>query len=192
MIALLAGTVRTHLKNPVVVMVGGVGYAVHVPEGVRSRLPPDSVCTLHIHTHMTDNALELYGFLTEEELGLFELLLTVSGIGPKTALAISDRGANSVEQAIIDSDVDFFTMIPRLGKKNAQKIIIELKTKLGGINDLDLRGDTDGMTKQVLDALMAMGFNRNEAVDAIKKLGKDALTIEDKIRHALKFLAKPK
>ena len=121
---------------------------------------------------------------------MFKLLLTVSGIGPKTALTIIDRGVPAVTGAVQKSDVDFFTTIPRLGKKNAQKIIIELKQKLGSITDLDLSEYTSSETKEILDALSSMGFARIEAIQVIKTLPSDLTTLEQKIRYCLKELGK--
>ncbi|MEK7076696.1 MAG: Holliday junction branch migration protein RuvA [Patescibacteria group bacterium] len=187
MIGLLKGTVAQR-KNPMIVLVGGVGYAVHVPEGVLPHTHQNEECTFFIHTHVTDDAITLFGFATQEDLALFELLLTVSGIGPKTALAVIDRGSQHVRGAISKSDVDFFTMIPRLGKKNAQKIIIELRSKLGSITELDLAAD-DSETKQIRQALESMGFGRGEIVEALKTV--KGTTVEEKIREALKYLGKP-
>ena len=136
---------------------------------------------------MADDALDLYGFPTEEELFLFKLLLSVSGIGPRTALAVIDRGVSEVRRAVTTSDVDFFTTIPRLGKKNAQKIIIELKSKLGSTKELDLTGDSEGETKQLLEALIGMGFARSEVMEVVRKLDSNK-TLEEKIRQALKHL----
>jgi len=186
MIGLLTGTISYKNTNPITVLVGGVGYNVSVPDGLRGTLRDTE--TLFIHTHVSDSEISLYGFKTREDLTLFELLLTVSGIGPRTALAISDRGTISIRRAISESDVQFFTMIPRLGKKNAQKIIIELRTKLGSITELDLDADS-GETKQIRAALESMGFARGEIADALKNTKGNS--VEEIIREALKFLGKP-
>lgn len=170
-------------------MVGGVGYAVHVPLHLTSSLSVGDTKIFFIHTHVREDALDLYGFVTQEELILFRLLLDVSGIGPRTALSVIDRGGDAVRHAIGTADVDFFTIIPRLGKKNAQKIIIELKNKLGSTADLDLSGEASGETKALLDALLAMGFERKEAIEAVKKISSN-LPLETKIRQALKLLGR--
>lgn len=184
MIGALTGTLLSS-RNPLIVMVGGVGYRVSVPDKLVSSLGTTRDITLFIHTHVREDALDLYGFLTEEELILFELLLTVSGIGPRTALSIVDRGVAQTKKAVTTADVTFFTTIPRLGTKNAQKIIIELKTKLGSVAELDLAG---GDTKDILDALTGMGFGKSEAMDAIKQLDPNLPNVEEKIRQALKLL----
>ena len=189
MIGRLTGIIDTHIQNPIIVDVHGVGYVVHVPDRYLAGIKPGKPHTLYIHSHIREDAFDLYGFPTQQELILFELLLTVSGIGPKTALAVTNRGVQSVEDSVRKSDVDFFTTIPRLGTKNAQKIIIELKSKLGSSAILNLEGES-GETKQVIDALASMGFDHHEIREAIKKLDSKDTTIEQKIRHALRLLGK--
>lgn len=190
MIGLLTGKVYRNHKNPIILWVNGVGYSVYVPEQLRTKITKNQDVTLFIHTHVSDDAIALFGFSTEDELTIFDLLLSVSGIGPRTALAILDRGAQGTEKAIMESDVDFFTAIPRLGKKNAQKIIIELKSKLGSIRDLDLKGEVDSETKELQEALLSMGFVKKEILEAIKKLDDSDKSVEQKLRHALKILGK--
>ncbi len=190
MIGALVGIAAMPVTNPMLLMVGGVGYRVAVPDRILQSVKSDATVTLYTHTHVREDTLDLYGFTTREELSLFELLLSVSGIGPKTALTVIDRGVGSIRRAIATADVSFFTSIPRLGKKNAQKIIIELKSKLGSHTDLDLQSDPSGETKDILDALTTMGFAKQEVMDAIQKLTPAAVTMEDKIRSALRLLHK--
>ncbi|MEK7533265.1 MAG: Holliday junction branch migration protein RuvA [Patescibacteria group bacterium] len=187
MIARLTGSVvRTHL-NPLVLDVHGVGYAVYVPQKLLTTLTINRSLTVYTHTHVREDALLLFGFATEEELTIFELLLTVSGIGPKTALLVLERGVAAIRRSIVSSDVEFFMAVPRLGKKNAQKIIIELKSKVGSTSDLDLSGEDGGDTKEIIDALISMGFDRKEAREATKKLPAEG-SLKEKIKFALKML----
>jgi len=181
MIGRLTGTIDSHIHNPLIIDVHGVGYVIRVPERFLAGIKPGKQHTLLIHSHIREDAFDLYGFTTQQELSLFELLLTVSGIGPKTAILVVDRGVDAVETAMRKGDVEFFTTIPRLGTKNAQKIIIECKGKL------DLT-ESSGETKQVADALSGMGFDRHEIHEAIKKLDVKDVSVEQKIRHALKLL----
>jgi len=190
MIGRLSGTISSNTHTPVIVDVGGVGYLVHVTEKFLASVELGKRYTLAIHTHVREDALDLYGFKDENELVLFDLLLTVSGIGPKTALMVVDRGAVNTQRAVSQGDVDFFTTIPRLGKKNAQKIIIELKNKLGSTHDLDLNGQSDGETKQMTDALLSMGFKRHEIAQALEKINTSDQTLEQKMRQALKLLGR--
>lgn len=188
MIARLTGTIATHRGiSPVIIDVHGVGYAVHMPSRITKQLTEGKTITAHIHTHVREDALELFGFLTDEELTMFNLLLTVSGVGPKTALNVMDHEASEIRRAIEKGDVDFFTSTPRLGKKNAQKIIIELRSKLTGVTGA-LPEDDTSETKELSDALVSMGFDRKEIRLVIQKLPDG--TLEQKIRHALKQLGK--
>lgn len=189
MIGSLKGAVLAKNKNPILLDVHDVGYTVHVTETLRVALKPNQELFLFIHSHIREDAFDLFGFLTEKELAYFELLLTVSGIGPKTALCIIERGVEQIQKAITSSDVDFFTVIPRLGKKNAQKIIIELKSKFGDGSMLDLSSD-DSDTKEFMDALLAMGFQKKEIVDTIKTIPNDTHTSKDKIKYCLTRLGK--
>lgn len=187
MIAQLTGTVIRMHHNPLVLDVHEVGYAVHVPQGLLATTTVGQQLTVLTYLHVREDVLQLFGFSSEEEMSLFELLLSVSGVGPKTALAVLDRGGTAIKRAIIASDVEFFMAVPRLGKKNAQKIIIELKSKLGSTSDLDLTDETSGDTKQIIDALITMGFDRKEAREAVKKLPAEG-TLEQKVKFALKML----
>ncbi len=186
MIARLTGSVLAHTRNPLVIDVHGVGYGVFVPQTVLAAASAGTVMTLFTHTYVREDALTLFGFVREDELALFELLLTVSGIGPKTALSVLDRGGEATHRAIAAADVGFFTAVPRLGKKNAQKIIIELKSKLGSPGDLDLAKEESPESKQIMQALLSMGFDKKEARDAVKKLPDG--TLEEKLKSALKML----
>jgi len=191
MIGALKGTVFSKSINSIILFTGGVGYTVFVTNGFLEQTHTDTDVFLFIHSHIRDDAFDLFGFSTTQELHLFELLLTVSGVGPKTALSVLDKGASNIQQAVQSSDVDFFTTIPRLGKKNAQKIIIELKSKLGSVAELDLSDIGSGETKELLDALLSMGFIKSEALGSIKTLSSEATTLEQKIRACLKQLRKP-
>lgn len=184
MIGKLTGILDT-TTIPAIMEVADVGYAVQVPQTVKST---GAKQTLYIHTHVREDALDLFGFPTHDDLLLFKLLITVSGIGPRTALLVMDKGNESIERAIRESDVDFFTTIPRLGKKNAQKVIIELKSKIGSFRDLDLK-DESGEGSDLVNALVSMGFARKEVHAVIPKID-TTLPVEQKIRAALKLLGK--
>lgn len=191
MIGRLTGIITSHKRLPLIIDVHGVGYVVHVTQTETNRLKPGAEITLFIHTHVREDALDLYGFASEEDLALFELLLTVSGIGPKTGLSIIERGAKAIKKAVQTADTDFFTTIPRLGKKNAQKIIIELKNKLGGLKDIDLSGEGESETKQIVSALTSMGFDHRDIIEVMPQLARED-TLENKIRKALKLLGTSK
>lgn len=191
MIGSLTGTVSFKRSDCFFLSVGGVGYVVYPPQRILSDFAIGQQVSVFTHTHVREDILMLFGFLTDDELRFFELLLSVSGIGPKTALSIVDRGVDLVRQAIVSSDVSFFTTVPRLGKKNAQKIIIELKSKLGSVSELDL-GNVGGETEEVIDALVNLGFTKSEIIDVLRQLPKNKVTVEEKISYVFKLLGKGK
>lgn len=189
MIGMLTGSVALKTTSYVLINVQGVGYKVLVPTPVFSRLSTDEVTTLFTHTHVREDLLELYGFSHLEDLRLFELLIGVSGVGCKSALGIFSQGnRGEIVNAVVTGDVGFFTSVPRLGKKNAQKIIIELKNKLGGIEDLDLTETTED--QEAISALESFGFTPREAAAALRSLNGEAKTVEEKVKLALKHLGK--
>lgn len=189
MIGFLSGKVHIKLVDSIILLVNGVGYRVHVPPTTYNSLVLSSPLELFIHTHVREDALDLYGFKTAEELFLFNLLLTVSGIGPKTAMLVLDKGVEKVRKAIVKADVDFFTLIPRLGRKNSQKIIIELKNKLGSLTELDLASESSEMI-QAVEALQSMGYTKQEAITALRNIPETEESLEDKIRYALRNIGK--
>ena len=192
MIGCLKGTVIHKKPESLILLVGGVGYLVHAAPSWLSQMRLNTESLLYIHTHVREDNISLYGFNLLAELELFELLLSVSGIGPKTALAIVDRGVDKIRQAIASADVAFFTTIPRLGTKNAQKVIIELKSKLGSTYELDLQNTDSGETQELMTALVGMGFSKAEVVTALRKLPVTAVKLSDKVRQALKILGQTK
>jgi Holliday junction DNA helicase RuvA len=190
MIGALKGSVFSKSQHSIILFVNNIGYIVHVPNKTLEESVLGSELFLYTHSHIREDLFDLFGFSTTKELVLFELLLTVSGVGPKTALTVIDRGVHAITTAVQKADVDFFTTIPRLGKKNAQKIIIELKQKLGSLTELDLSEYATSETKEVIEALTSMGFPHQEALQAIKSIPSGIDTLEQKILHCLKKLGK--
>lgn len=191
MISFLTGKIHNKTSDSLTLLVNGVGYLVFVPPSTLLKVSVGEDLELYVHTHVRDDALDLYGFAGAEDLSLFKLLISVSGVGPKTALAVIDRGVQAVKQAIIEADQNFFTLVPRLGKKNAQKIIIELKSKLGGVAELDLQ-DKGGHVSLLVEALLSMGYTQVEAVNAARAVPPDIKTVEEQIRLVLRQMGKEK
>ena len=190
MIGFLRGEIVAVDEPYIVVDVGGVGYSVVTTKDVLSKTEINSKLKLFIHTHVREDLIQLYGFLDITELKLFKNLIGVSGIGPKTAMGIFGIGSrDAIIEAIIKGDVDFFMSVPRLGKKNAQKVIIELKNKFGSIEDLDLSLD-DSQNSEVITALQNFGYSRKEALGVLKNTRGKGETTEEKIRMALRELGK--
>ncbi len=186
-------TGKLALRNdPIIILdVHGVGYKVLITSQLFPTLTLGQEITMFIHTHVKEDALDLFGFPTSEDLRLFELLIGVNGIGPKTAMGIFAVGnKNEIIGAIARADVEFFTGVPRLGKKNAQKIIIELKNKIGGKEDLDLTEESDDLIVEAIAALQGIGFSDREARIAVKAIEGAGKTVQEKVKLALKQLGK--
>ena len=191
MIGLVKGKIELLDRPYAIVDVSGIGYRVLVPDSVFQKLSLGVGIRLFTYTYVREDEISLFGFLEAEDLKLFENLISVSGIGPKTALNIFSFGAREqILEAIVKADTSFFLEVPRLGEKNSQRIIIELKNKLGGIGALDLSGKDSLQNQEVVAALKTFGFTTNEAQKALREIKEKDLTVEDKIRKALKMLGK--
>ena len=167
---------------------GGVGYKISVsPDTVSKAKKVGEEISLWIHTHVREDILDLYGFLDYEELEFFELLIGVSGIGPKGALVIlSVATIETLKKAISSGDLAYLTKISGIGRKTAEKILLELRDKVGEETQGSLQGELDA-----LEALKSLGYSQNEARDALKKIPADTDT-NTKVREALKILGKSK
>jgi len=182
-IARLRGQISGRAGSGLIVDVNGVGYLVNATPSVL-RLG-DGEVTIEVHTVVREDALQLYGFATADERELFEMLLSVSGVGPKVALAIVS-GSTPVElrRAIARDDVKRFQAIPGIGLKTAQRVVLELKEKLAG---LDIGGpDSGDLTAR--DALVELGWSLVDAERALADVDSD-LPIEEQVRHALRAAA---
>jgi Holliday junction DNA helicase RuvA len=188
MIGSIRGKIILKGEKYVVVEVNGVGYKVNVSTDTLAQTHRTSgEIFLFIHTHVREDSLDLYGFLSEAELKFFEMLIGVSGIGPKGALAI--LGVASIEtlrKAIGTGDTSYLTKISGIGKKTAEKIVIELRDKMGTeLEGGSLQGELDS-----LEALKSLGYSQNEAREALKKVTEKNvdLSMNAKIKEALKIL----
>lgn len=186
MIGQLTGKVVVKNDYVLVQTGSGVGYKVWVGEKILQRGERE-VETLWIHSYIKEDRFELYGFESEVELSLFELLLGVSGCGPKTALMIVGGGSEGIVTAVQEARVSFFTSFPRVGKKLAQKLIIELKNKLGGVKDLDLTAKSQIYT-DVTEALAVLGFTGEPVDKVLAAMKLEDLTTGEAVKVALKKL----
>jgi len=186
MIGSIRGKVLLKEDRFAIIETNGVGYKVWLAEDNLSQIKKDQDILVWTHTHVREDSLDLYGFLNHEELEFFELLINVSGIGPKGALTI--LGVASIEtlrRAIITNDIPYLTKISGIGKKTAEKMIIELRDKVGTLE----QGGTLQEELDALEALKALGYSQNEAREALKGLSPE-FTTNQKIKEALKVLAK--
>lgn len=182
MIGFLKGTVLTTNNTFLILDVSGVGYRVACPLPVLVSVSEGTLLSLYIHTHVREDQITLYGFKDEVDLFLFEKLTSVSGIGPKSALAmLSVHSPSSFADAVERDDVDALSHTPGVGKKTSQKIILELKGKLAHLVGKEMN-DT---TLEVRMALEALGYSSKEIHDALKDMNTEDKTTSTIIKEAL-------
>ena len=188
MIAFLEGEVAHKSATRVLLDVHGVGYEVLVPASTVAKLPPVGVRT-RIHTRMLvrDDAMTLFGFASVDERELFDLLVTVTGVGPKVALSfLSALSTETLRRAVASGDVAALTVVPGGGKKGAQRVVLDLKDKLGGEVVL-----VDGPLADVREALLALGLSPAEASEAMVGLpANGGRPVEDLLREALQHVGR--
>ena len=190
MIASLSGTVQRIGKNNLIIAIGGVGVRVFVPRTVLEDVGGvGRSIFLHTYLIVREQELALYGFETEEDLGLFELLLGVNGVGPKVGLAIlSTLSPEMLKSAIMQEEAVILQRVPGIGKKTAERILFQLRDKLDFTavsTTLPLVSDVDA---DVIDFLTGLGFSIVEAQSALQKLPREAKTIDERVQLALQFL----
>lgn len=192
MISAVRGVLEAVGTEWAIVDVGGVSLRVFAPTSTINRLPAiGQNVRLLTHLYLREDALALYGFMSSEELVLFEQLIGVSGVGPRLALAmLSAAPAESLRQAIASESIENLTTIPGIGKKLAARLILELRGKLTAQNGAKTT-DERPIDADVADALVGLGYTPADAQAAIKSLPTDrALELEERIRLALQFFAK--
>jgi Holliday junction DNA helicase RuvA len=189
MISRISGTIAFANDRFAVIDTGSVGYKVFATAETLRRAGKSEETSLWTHLAVRENALDLYGFLDRAELEFFELLLTVSGIGPKTALGIMNIAPmETIFTAVSRGDAGYLTKTTGVGNKNAQKIVLELKGKMDGFSYTEESGCSEETDAQ--DALQALGYSQKEAREALKKVSKEIATPSEKVREALKILGK--
>ena len=190
MIGRLKGVLIAKQPPHIVVDVHGVGYELDVPMSTLYQLPATGTdVTLLTHLIVREDAHQLYGFATEGERALFRKLLKISGVGARTALALlSGMSVNDVRQAVSEQDSGRLTKIPGIGKKTAERLLLELKDKLD-IAVVTVPAEADSAQNDVVNALVSLGYSDKEAQLAVKNL-EGGLSVTEGIRQALKTLSK--
>ncbi len=194
MIAYLKGTIFTRQLGSVILDVGGIGYQVRISNHTFERIPASGAsCTLHIHHHISDSDQQLFGFASTEERNLFEMLITVKSIGPRLALALlSAMPPRQIVSAIVNQNAGLIARSPGIGKKSAERIVLELRDKLGDIVAPEEVGSGSGTVQnETISALEALGYQRAQAQQAVRTaLGPDgdAGNVSELLKKALKHL----
>ena len=200
MYAYIKGSLEEKLKDSIVVETGGIGYKIYVSEQTMDKLGElGEKVKIYTHYHVREDSISLYGFLSNEELKMFELLIQVSGIGAKTAIVmLSNISPSEFAIAVISNDIKTLTKIPGVGSKSAQRIVLELKDKLKtedaiskNTEDLPTDNTVDNeKVEEATQALQILRYNKGEVKKVIEKLKVKDLSIEDIIKQALKQLSR--
>jgi len=190
MISYISGKIVQKNKNSIVLLTGGgVGYQVSFQVSKCASLQVGGELGLHTYMKVSENAINLFGFETIEEEEFFELLLSVKGVGPRSAMNILALGSiDQIKNAIARSDVQYLTAVQGMGKKTAERLCVELKGKVESkkLKDgEDLMGDVLG---EVVDGLVSMGYNKEVARDIVRSLDSDGKSTEDLLREALRVV----
>lgn len=200
MIAFIQGELCDAGQDMIVVACHGIGYEIQIPVSVAQVLPdPGNVVKIYTYTYVREDALGLFGFLTQDDLKIFKLLITVNGVGPKAALAIlSAMTADELRFAILAEDAKAIAKAPGIGPKTAKRMIIELKDKLNLESMIEGHGDAEmslsdpgdaatNVRDEVIMALTALGYGNTEAVRAVRAVsGADEMDSETLLKQALK------
>jgi len=189
MISSLAGEIISKGRNWVEIEVAGVGYRVAVGERLLREWGEGDEVRARTYMAVSDKDISLYGFKTNDEVVLFRMMIGVSGVGPKTAaMILGGNEADEIIKAVSRADVAFFQKVKGVGKKAAQKIIIDLKSKIGGLKDLDLAGGGGQEKDDLYYSLKNLGFSVREMEKVIGKVPVDLKTVEDKLGWCLRNL----
>ena len=199
MYAYIKGSLEEKLKDSIVVETGGIGYKIYVSEQTMDKLGElGEKVKIYTHYHVREDSISLYGFLSNEELKMFELLIQVSGIGAKTAIVmLSNISPSEFAIAVISNDIKTLTKIPGVGSKSAQRIVLELKDKLKTEESISSEGmpqeeiaiGTDNLSEAVA-ALQVLGYPQREATKAVASVNAQGLSVEDVIKKALLYFSK--
>lgn len=192
MIAYLKGKVINKTAGGVIINVSNIGYQVFIGETLGAEIKIGQEIEIYIHHHVREEAEDLYGFKSLEDLELFELLLSVSGVGPKSALAVISLAAtNDIKEAIIRGDASLLMKVSGIGKKTAERLVLELKNKVVRLgSNLILEGGVSSASfGDEMDALISLGYSFQEAREALNLINPDLTDSGERVKAALKKLA---
>lgn len=192
MLAYIEGKLIRKTNNAAIVQTGDLAYKVFVKEKDLENLSLDEKVSLCLYHHIKEEASDLYGFLTWPEQEMFVLLLSVNGVGPKSALAILSLATiEDISQAVISNNSEMLTKVAGIGKKTAARLVLDLKNKLDSFSgNIEEKDQAFSFTSDELDALMSLGYSLSEAREALNLVDKEIKDSGEKIKAALKLIGK--
>jgi holliday junction DNA helicase RuvA len=190
MLAHLEGNIMETRGDFVILSIGGVGYKVHLLPSIITSCKAGAGKSFYTHLAVRENALDLYGFTTHEELDFFEMIISVSGIGPRSGLAILSLATiETLRLAIGSGDTSYLTKVSGIGRKTAEKIVLELKDKIGAVERAN-GSPTLTEETEALEALRSLGYSQSEARDALRAVPEGTLNTNERLKEALKRLSR--
>lgn len=191
MITYLKGTILAKQPKFIILLVNNIGYRIFILQTFLKKIKLDQGLELYTHLRHTEDNMSLFGFATQEELQFFELLLTISGVGPKSAMGILEAAKlTDIKRAVLRDDPSILYKVSGIGKKTAERIVVELKNKLDLLPATEKQITLDDSDSEVFDALVSLGYADTDIRQALKQLPQDIAGVEAKIKSALKFLRK--
>ncbi|MCF7820757.1 MAG: Holliday junction branch migration protein RuvA [Candidatus Pacebacteria bacterium] len=192
MLALIKGQVILKRPNYLILENQGLGYKIFIAPEVLAELNKGDEASFFVYHNIKEDAEDLYGFNSFEDLEMFEMLISVSGIGPKSGLSLmSLTGTEHLKSSIISGDVSLLTKVSGVGKKTAERVVLELKEKIGKLES-EIQSPSLGANSRVLsdeiDALMSLGYSLQEAREVLKKVDKDITDSAQRVKEALKYI----
>ena len=192
MIAYLRGKIQNKGQGYIILNIRDVGYKIFVNTVQYSELGIGQEAEFYVYQNVREDALDLFGFASLEQLEMFELLLTISGVGPKSALGVLAIGSvEDLKEAIARGDSEVLTKVSGIGKKTAERMVLELRDKVGGLNISSVPGARGmSVSGEEIDALIALGYSMMQARDALRQVDSKIKDSGGRIKEALKFLGK--
>ncbi|MCD4761477.1 Holliday junction branch migration protein RuvA [bacterium] len=193
MIAYLKGKIKNKGQGYVILEIRDIGYKVYVNETLCTELDIGQPSEFYIYQNIRENASDLYGFLNLEQLELFELLLSISGVGPKSAIgAMSAAKVEDVKDSIARGDPSLLTKVSGIGKKTAERIVLELRTKISCLSGVSIPGQSKGASASAdeIDALLALGYSLQQARSALRQVDPNIKDSGERIKAALRDIGK--
>ncbi len=191
MLSYLSGTIKNIHQNSLTILVNGVGFEVFASEKLITEYKKGDEIELSTYLQVTESALTLYGFKTQKELGLFKLLISVSGIGPKVGLKVLEKiSVAQLQMAILNEDIDLLKSVPGIGGKTAQRLLVELKSKIDQ-QDIDTKGSLSGsLNLELRNALKGLGYDSEQINEVVTDVPSEFKTVEQQLKYVLKLLSK--
>lgn len=192
MIAYITGTILAKNDNSLILKTSDLGYKVFVSKKVLYENQVNDSLELFTYEHIREDLRDLFGFVDLADLQLFEKLISVSGVGPKTALGLfSETSGTDIKSAIIHGDSAILKKVAGIGAKTAERVVLELKNKLDGVVGVNIKSkDELSQDSDALEALTSLGYQPAQAREALKKVSPEIIKIEDRVKQALKYLGK--